>query len=357
MGVMSPILRVIVYVSVLCVALGTGACRKAQGQDALTNTVAPLVDHHQHLLSPAGAALQNAYILRDRLPYGVEQPVAGEQLVAMLDRAGIKRAVVLSDAYWFDSPARARALRDVGVHDIYAAVRAENDWTAREVALFSNRLESQSGMGETPRLQAKPSGGLGPNVGSIGGGTSRDATGPRCPAGRPPTPCASSARLAPRRSKTVDRRVRGAGGSRNVSSPSAAAEAPGSPRPIPDGRGAPTPVPGRRRGVAPACIDPGWRRCEKSTGTSSGDGQAPKGSVAVPAGSPEQPGRYRCSRRIQPGACARCARRSRDRYAPRGAQGSTQQRPHLFRAERRQRINARRVGRYVQTSAAHCECA
>jgi len=30
--------------------------------------------------------LQNAYIVRDRLPYGVEQPVVGEQLVAMLER-------------------------------------------------------------------------------------------------------------------------------------------------------------------------------------------------------------------------------------------------------------------------------
>jgi hypothetical protein len=68
----------------------------------------------------------------------------------------------------------------------------------------------------------------------------------RRPAGRPPTPCASSARLAPRRSETIDRHVRGAGGSRNVSSPSAAAEAPGSPRPIPDDRGALTPVRGRR---------------------------------------------------------------------------------------------------------------
>jgi uncharacterized protein len=100
----------------------------------------PQVDHHQHLLSPAGAALQNAYIVRDRLPYGVQQPVVGEQLVAMLDRAGIKRAVVLSDAYWFDSPPRAPALRDVGMLDVYAAVRAENDWTAREVAQIPHRL-------------------------------------------------------------------------------------------------------------------------------------------------------------------------------------------------------------------------
>jgi predicted TIM-barrel fold metal-dependent hydrolase len=124
----------------LLIALATGSCRTADGQDRLDNKVVPLVDHHQHLLSPAGAALQNAYSVRERLPYDVEQPVVGEHLVAMLDRAGIKRAVVLSDAYWFDSPPRARALRDVGVHDIYAAVRAENDWTAREIARFPHRL-------------------------------------------------------------------------------------------------------------------------------------------------------------------------------------------------------------------------
>ena len=96
----------------LLIALAAGSCRKADGQDLLNNNVVPLVDHHQHLLSPAGAALQNAYRRRDRLPYDVEQPVVGEHLVAMLDRAGIKRAAVLSDAYWFDSPALARALRD-----------------------------------------------------------------------------------------------------------------------------------------------------------------------------------------------------------------------------------------------------
>jgi hypothetical protein len=75
----------------LLIALATGSCRTADGQDLLDNMVVPLVDH----------------------------------------RAGIKRAVVLSDAYWFDSPPRARTLRDIEVHDVYAAVRAENDWTAR----------------------------------------------------------------------------------------------------------------------------------------------------------------------------------------------------------------------------------
>ena len=124
----------------LLIALAAGSCRKADGQALLDNKVVPLVDHHQHLLSPAGAALQNAYQARGRFSFRVEQPIVGEQLVAMLDLAGMKRAVVLSDAYYFDAPVHATALGDVGVHDVYTAVRAENDWTAREVARFPHRL-------------------------------------------------------------------------------------------------------------------------------------------------------------------------------------------------------------------------
>jgi predicted TIM-barrel fold metal-dependent hydrolase len=63
-----------------------------------------------------------------------QEPIDGEQLVRLLDAAGIQRAVVLSDAYWFDS-ARREPLPDA-----YAKVRAENDWTAREVARFPDRL-------------------------------------------------------------------------------------------------------------------------------------------------------------------------------------------------------------------------
>lgn len=62
-----------------------------------------------------------------------EVPITAEQLVAHLDAAGIGRAVVLSDAYWFDSARGA-------VADEYASVRAENDWTAQEVARFPDRL-------------------------------------------------------------------------------------------------------------------------------------------------------------------------------------------------------------------------
>jgi len=66
----------------------------------------------------------------------VEEPESAAQLVSFLDEAGIERAVVLSDAYMFDSP------KD-GLPDATArrrAVEAENDWTIEEVRHFPRRL-------------------------------------------------------------------------------------------------------------------------------------------------------------------------------------------------------------------------
>jgi predicted TIM-barrel fold metal-dependent hydrolase len=54
-------------------------------------------------------------------------------LIAQLDSAGMRRAAVLSLAYQFGSPM-------FEVDDEYAKVRAENDWTAQEVALHPDRL-------------------------------------------------------------------------------------------------------------------------------------------------------------------------------------------------------------------------
>jgi uncharacterized protein len=131
-----PFLRTLPAIALLIFAIaaasycgGEKAFSPSAGQDRLSKEVtAPLVDHHQHLLSPAGAELVNALGRK-------EKPVTGEQLVGMLDVAGIQRAVVLSDAYYFDSPRNAEAVRDG-----YTKVRAENDWTAQEVARFPKRL-------------------------------------------------------------------------------------------------------------------------------------------------------------------------------------------------------------------------
>ncbi len=63
----------------------------------------------------------------------LEQPLDAERLVALLDAAGIRRAVVLSVAYWFQSPQST-------VADPVRSAREENAWTAEQAARFPQRL-------------------------------------------------------------------------------------------------------------------------------------------------------------------------------------------------------------------------
>jgi uncharacterized protein len=83
----------------------------------------PLVDHHQHLFSPAATALASGIAL-----------VSAADLVALLDAAGIDRALVLSLAYQFANPNKP------AVENEYAHVKAENDWTSQQVGQFPHRL-------------------------------------------------------------------------------------------------------------------------------------------------------------------------------------------------------------------------
>jgi uncharacterized protein len=62
-----------------------------------------------------------------------EEPLDAQRLVAMLDAARIKQAVVLSIGYWFDSPTRP-STRSA------EAMQAENTWTADQAARFPDRL-------------------------------------------------------------------------------------------------------------------------------------------------------------------------------------------------------------------------
>jgi predicted TIM-barrel fold metal-dependent hydrolase len=64
----------------------------------------------------------------------IDKPVTAEQLIKGLDEVGIRRAVVLSDAYYFGAGSPKP------VPDEYNKVRAENDWTAQQVSQFSDRL-------------------------------------------------------------------------------------------------------------------------------------------------------------------------------------------------------------------------
>jgi predicted TIM-barrel fold metal-dependent hydrolase len=62
-----------------------------------------------------------------------QEPLDAERLVALLDAAQIRRAVVLSVAYWFDSPLMPRA-RSAD------ALYAENLWTAEQAGRYPDRL-------------------------------------------------------------------------------------------------------------------------------------------------------------------------------------------------------------------------
>ena len=82
---------------------------------------APLADHHQHLFSPTVAVAE-----------GVKE-INAEDLISLLDAAGIRRATVLSVAYILGDPKSTAA-------DEYDKVKAENDWTSAQVARYPGRL-------------------------------------------------------------------------------------------------------------------------------------------------------------------------------------------------------------------------
>ena len=88
----------------------------------------PVIDYHQHLFSPAAGALVSGK---------PDSPgISARDLVALLDAAGIQRAVVLSMGYTWGKASRAP------VENEYQEVKAENDWTAQQVAQYPNRLRA-----------------------------------------------------------------------------------------------------------------------------------------------------------------------------------------------------------------------
>ena len=89
---------------------------------------APVIDYHQHLFSPAAGALVTG---------NPNSPgINAQNLVALLDSAGIRRALVLSVAYTWGKASRAP------VENEYQHVKDENDWTAKQVAQYPDRLRA-----------------------------------------------------------------------------------------------------------------------------------------------------------------------------------------------------------------------
>ena len=95
---------------------------------------APAADHHQHLFSPAIIALIAPASGPDAL-----REIGAADLVAHLDRAGIRRAAVMSVAYMYGRPSRV-------IEDEYQKVKAENDWTGAQAARYPGRLRAFCGV-------------------------------------------------------------------------------------------------------------------------------------------------------------------------------------------------------------------
>jgi predicted TIM-barrel fold metal-dependent hydrolase len=94
-----------------------------------SDSLTPVIDHHQHLFSLAVQKVSPTL-----------QPMNATELVKLLDEAGIRRAVVLSLGYQFGNPNKPL------VPDEYSAVKAENDWTAAQIAPFGDRLVGFCGL-------------------------------------------------------------------------------------------------------------------------------------------------------------------------------------------------------------------
>ena len=89
----------------------------------------PLVDHHQHFFSKAITA------------FAPTLPVIGaDDLIPLLDAAGVRRAVIFSQGYQFGNPNRPP------VDDEYAKVKAENDWTSQQIGRHPERLRGFCGL-------------------------------------------------------------------------------------------------------------------------------------------------------------------------------------------------------------------
>src|SRR6186713_504595 len=97
------------------------ACATTPAPAPVPPRVAPLIDYHQHLVSPAFAPIV-------KLPQR-----DGAALVRELDEAGIERAVVLSVGYSFADERK-------GLSDPDRLTREQNDWTSAQVSASGGRL-------------------------------------------------------------------------------------------------------------------------------------------------------------------------------------------------------------------------
>lgn len=95
---------------------------------ATLSAQSPVIDYHQHLFSPDAGALVTGN--------SSSPGISARDVIALLDSAGIRRALVLSVAYTWGKVSRTP------VENEYEHVKAENDWTAAQAAQYPDRLRA-----------------------------------------------------------------------------------------------------------------------------------------------------------------------------------------------------------------------
>ena len=107
----------------------------------VTGLVPVRVDHHVHLNSPAITAFLPDFCASVKRYGGCDPhlvaPHSPADLLAAMDRAGIRRSVVLSDGYLAESP-----LMNPQRPDAADIMRAANDWTVGLAHQYSERFSS-----------------------------------------------------------------------------------------------------------------------------------------------------------------------------------------------------------------------
>lgn len=86
-----------------------------------------------HIRSSEGAEVLKQARKAAGKPPGADGQVSADHIVKRMDRAGVKQAAVLSNAYMFGMP-------ELAIEDEYKKVRAENDYVATQAAQYPDRL-------------------------------------------------------------------------------------------------------------------------------------------------------------------------------------------------------------------------
>jgi len=130
-GSYRPYIAALAVLVLVFLSVGLSSC----GQQAVKRTGAAR-DCHIHLISPDACSKLQAYMDEAGVSGLDIPPTDAEKVVQMLDEASVEKATVFSGAYFMG----VAGIADMG-GDEYANTKAENDWSAQQVAAYPDRLD------------------------------------------------------------------------------------------------------------------------------------------------------------------------------------------------------------------------